>query len=75
MELRWERMYAVRNRRSRTRGTGCRGKEKVTAKYKLAVRVGEVSSVVSGVRGLVMTSKTLLCSSIRFRTGKNLKYR
>lgn len=65
-------MYAVRNRRSRIRGTGCREKERVTAIYKLAVRVGEVSSVVSGVRVLVMTSKTLLFGSLRFRTGKIL---
>lgn len=50
-------MYAVRNRRSRTSGTGCWEKERVTARYKLAVRVGEVSSVV---RGQVMTSKTLI---------------
>lgn len=68
-------MYAERIRRSRTRGTGCWEKERVAARYKLAVRVGEVSSVVSGVRGQVMTSKTLLFSSIRFRTGTNLKYR
>lgn len=59
-------MYAVRDRRSRTRGTGCREKERVTARYELAVGVGEVSSVVSGVRVLVMTSKTLLFSSKRF---------
>lgn len=64
-------MYAMRIRRSRTRGTGCREKERVTARHKLEVRVGEVSSVVSGVRGQVMTSKTLLFSSIRFRIGKS----